>query len=458
MTNADLDLLLKTIGFVGIFLMIGTILRAKVKIFQKLFLPACVIGGTIALILGPRMLGILPFTDQIMTTASNLPGKLFGIIIAALPMCAKKLTKSELLKSTDAIMIGLVITMISALQFAVGFLVNVVCSGAGIELYAGYGTEMMLGFCGGHGTASAIGSYFDGLGQDYGAVAQGVGMTFATLGMVGGILIGIWIINIMARKGYTQYITNPDNLPVEMKVGLIEKEEDRPSAGQQTTAGGAIDTLGLHFGFIMMVVAFGYFVYDIIQKYQVPVLIYMSSWFWMLVAMYIVWPIVRAFGGDKYFDPNIKSKIQGGVTDVVVCAAIMSMPIETVLQYWLPILVTLILGFLCTVPVILFLHRRYLQEDWLEKSMGPLGMMTGDFITGVLMTRMVDPDFKSNAMGDFSIAYALNTFYCVAMVAIIFPYVVTNGAMSAFLFTGVHAVILAIGVVVFGKITKRRRK
>ena len=88
--------------------------------------------------------------------------------------------------------------------------------------------------------------------------------------------------------------------------------------------------------------------------------------------------------------------------------------------------------------------------------MGPLGMMTGDFITGVLMTRMVDPDFKSNAMGDFSIAYALNTFYCVAMVAIIFPYVVTNGAMSAFLFTGVHAVVLAIGVVVFGKITKHK--
>lgn len=456
MGNSDLDLFLKTLAIIGIFLMIGTVLRAKVKLFQKLFLPACVIGGVIGLILGPRMLGILPITDEIMTTASNIPGKFFGVIIAALPMCAKKLSKSELLKSTDAIMIGLVITMISAVQFAVGFLVNVVCTAAGIEIYPGYGTEMMMGYCGGHGTASAIGGYFDSLGQDYGAVAQGVGMTFATIGMVGGILIGIWVINIMSRKGYTRYITNPDNLPVEMKVGLIEKEEDRPSAGKQTTAGGAIDTLGLHFGFIITVVGIGYFIYDLIQKFQIPVLVYMNSWFWMLMTMYAVWPIVRALGADKYFDPEIKSKIQGGFTDFVVCAAIISMPIETVLQYWIPIVVTAVLGFLCTVPTILILHRRYLKEDWLEKSMGPLGMMTGDFITGVLLTRMVDPDFKSNAMGDFSIAYSLNTFYCVAMVAIIFPYVVANGAMSSFLFTGAHAVILGICIIVFGKITRRK--
>ena len=63
----------------------------------------------------------------------------------------------------------------------------------------------------------------------------------------------------------------------------------------------------------------------------------------------------------------------------------------------------------------------YLSKDWIEKSMGPLGMLTGDFITGVLLTRMVDPDFKSEAMGDFSIAYSINTFYCVAMLAILFP-------------------------------------
>ena len=107
------------------------------------------------------------------------------------------------------------------------------------------------------------------------------------------------------------------------------------------------------------------------------------------------------------------------------------MPLEAIMAYWLPILITAILGFIITVPPILFLDKHLLQEDWVEKSMGPLGMMTGDFITGMMLTRMVDPDFKSNAIADFSIAYSINTFYCVAMLAVVYPYVVTKGAMSA---------------------------
>lgn len=457
MTGAQIDILLKTMAVIGIFLVIGTVLRAKVKLFQKLFLPACVIGGILGLILGPRMLGILPISEEMMTTASNMPGRLFAVIIAAMPMCAQKLKKGELLKRFDAINMGIIITLVSALQFAIGFLVNVIFNAAGSPIYAGYGAEMMIGFCGGHGTASTVGGIFENLGQDYWEVAQGVAMTFSTIGMVGGILLGITAINMLSRRGCTNYVENPNNLPEEMKTGLYKNREDQPSAGRITTAGGAIDTLGLHLAYIFLDIGIGYFIASVIKKYQVPYLTSLSTWFWMLVAMYILWPLTCKLGCDKYFDGNIKSRIQGCVTDFIVTAAIMSMPIAMIAEYWLPLLVSSLLGFAVTVPVILMLNRKFLKEDWVEKSMGPLGMMTGDFITGVLMTRMVDPDFKSDAMSDFSIAYTLNTFYCVVMVAVIFPYVVANGAMSAFLFTGAHAVILAVILVVFGIWSKRQK-
>ena len=455
MTVVQIEVLLKTMALIGAFLMIGTFLRAKVKLFQKLFLPACVIGGVIALVLGPRMSGVLPIPEDLMTTASNLPGRLFALIIAAMPMCAKKLKKGEIMQRFDAVNLGIIITMISALQFAAGFLVNVVFNTLGIEIYAGYGAEMMIGFCGGHGTASTVGGIFQNLGQDYWEVAQGVAMTFSTIGMVVGILLGIGAINLLSRRGLTHYVSNPNDLPEEMKTGLYRNAGGRPSAGQLTTAGGSIDTLALHLGFIFLDVGFGYVIYSLIQKYQIPYLIYLTSWFWMLIGMYILWPIVRRLGYDRYFDADIKSRIQGCVTDFIVTAAILSMPIALIAEYWLPLLVTAVLGFLVTVPSILLLCRHSMREDWVEKSMGPLGMMTGDFITGVLLTRMVDPDFKSDAMGDFSIAYTLNTFYCVVMVAVIFPYVVTKGAMSALLFTGAHAVILILLLIVFGRWTKR---
>ena len=79
MTGSQIDVLLKTMALVGTLLLIGTFLRAKVSLFQNLFLPACVIGGIIGLILGPRMLGVLPISDEIMTTASNMPGRFFAL-------------------------------------------------------------------------------------------------------------------------------------------------------------------------------------------------------------------------------------------------------------------------------------------------------------------------------------------------------------------------------------------
>ena len=42
MTGSQIDVLLKTMALVGTLLLIGTFLRAKVSLFQNLFLPACV--------------------------------------------------------------------------------------------------------------------------------------------------------------------------------------------------------------------------------------------------------------------------------------------------------------------------------------------------------------------------------------------------------------------------------
>ena len=40
MTGSQIDVLLKTMALVGTLLLIGTFLRAKVSLFQNLFLPA----------------------------------------------------------------------------------------------------------------------------------------------------------------------------------------------------------------------------------------------------------------------------------------------------------------------------------------------------------------------------------------------------------------------------------
>ena len=50
MTSAMLTDFLKSMALLGAFLLLGVFLRAKVKILQKAFIPASVIGGFLLLI------------------------------------------------------------------------------------------------------------------------------------------------------------------------------------------------------------------------------------------------------------------------------------------------------------------------------------------------------------------------------------------------------------------------
>ena len=54
------------------FIAVGQLLRAKVPLVQKFFIPPSMIAGFIALALGAQGLGILPFSENIGSYASVL--------------------------------------------------------------------------------------------------------------------------------------------------------------------------------------------------------------------------------------------------------------------------------------------------------------------------------------------------------------------------------------------------
>ena len=124
---ASLVLILKAVGILSGFLLLGTILRAKVPVFQNLYLPASVIGGFIALILGPRLLGWLPFSDEIMDTIGSMPSVLITPVFAAIPMCLylKKNGNSILKTSNDAIVMTMILGGFFMFQCVLGIIAAV---------------------------------------------------------------------------------------------------------------------------------------------------------------------------------------------------------------------------------------------------------------------------------------------------------------------------------------------
>lgn len=449
---------IRAFGLCGGLLLLGTFLRAKIKFFQNLYIPACVIGGVIGLILSPTVMGsyaILPITDETNIILSKIGPTLFMLIMAGLPMCSAKLSVKTLKEKTDVWLLALLISIIFALQFAIGFAANWFFDKIGMTTYPVFGSELAQGYTGGHSIAGMVGATLEGL--PYSEVSVGVTLTTATVGIIGGIIWGIVLINYAARKGYTHYIKSPAEIPQEMKTGFYKSVEDQPSMGKQTTVSSSIDSVALHLSLMLIVTLFGYMINDLVQANQVPILKEFSAWVYMLLGMYIVWPIICRLGLDKHFNGETKSKITGTITEFIVISAIISIPLALVMKYWIQIVTICVLGLIFTPLVLWLFAKRYFKEDWVEKIMGPMGMNHGDFITGVLLIKMVDPEMKSNAIEDFSLGYTLHNFYALALFVFIYPYVINHGAGAGALMCMAHVAIMTALTIILGRIFKREK-
>ena len=65
--------------------------------------------------------------------------------------------------------------------------------------------------------------------------------------------------------------------------------------------------------------------------------------------------------------------------------------------------------------------------------MGPLGCLTGVYITGMLLTKMADPDLKTPALKDYSMGYTLSSFFAIPLYAFLIAFTYSNGAFAGML-------------------------
>ncbi|MDZ4059364.1 MAG: sodium:glutamate symporter, partial [Bacteroidales bacterium] len=222
------------IGLIFGLILIGKLIRVKVKFIQKLFIPPSLIAGFLGLAAGPNGFDILPFSDQLGTYA----GILIALVFAALPLSSPKFSFKEVSGRVGPIWAYAQLGML--LQWSIMglfglFVLNIIWP----ELNSAFGIMLPTGFYGGHGTAAAIGSAFDGLGWDE---AKSLAMTTATAGVVIAIIMGLIMVKRAARRGETSFIKDFADLPDDLRSGLTPPEK-RESAGMSTTSSISIDSL-----------------------------------------------------------------------------------------------------------------------------------------------------------------------------------------------------------------------
>jgi len=299
------------------------------------------------------------------------------------------------------------ITGIAVLQYAVGMIVTVY----GLcylypELPQQFGLMMATGFYGGHGTAAAVGKALENLGV---ANMTDLGNTTATVGIVGGILTGMIIVNWGTRKGYTHYVENPSELPVELRTGLIPPEKQKAS-GRVTISSICLDPMAFHLGIVLLAALGGYYLskYFLVWTKYLGYGIAIPDFCTALLFGFIVNKILNKTGAHEYVDRYTVSRIQGTSTDFLMVSGIGSLNLKVVLDYAVPLLAVCLVGFLVTWWWFIYVGGKSSPEDWFERNMMVWGHATGVAATGVLLQRVVDPDLKSRGIEDSGISDLFN--------------------------------------------------
>ena len=169
-----------------------------------------------------------------------------------------------------------------------------------------------LGYVGGHGTAGLLATMLQNAGLGYWQDAQGVAITTATFGLVGGILLGMLLINISSRKGHTSILKKVSDIPQSYKIGYIKDESKQSSMGRETTLSASVDSLAFHLAIILMVCGLSYFVVDTVKTHNIFLLKEISIWAYAIVFMFIVWGIMLKLKldflvDDRTIDTHIKN-------------------------------------------------------------------------------------------------------------------------------------------------------
>ncbi|MDP3397853.1 MAG: sodium/glutamate symporter [Bacteroidales bacterium] len=382
------------LGIIFALLLAGKLIRVKVKFIQKLFIPPSLIAGFLGLALGPNGFGLLPFSGQLGTYA----GILIALVFAALPLSSPKFSFKEVAGRVGPIWAYAQLGML--IQWAVmGLFGLFVLNFIWPQLNPAFGVMLPTGFYGGHGTAAAIGSAFEGLGWDE---AKSLGMTTATTGVVVAIILGLIMVKWAAARGETKFIKDFSDLPDDLRTGLIPVEK-RESAGQVTTSSISIDSLAFHLAFVFVVALIGYLLSQGVKYYypKLEIPVFSASF----IVGLIFKKIFDATKVSDYICPNQTSRLSSTFTDLLVACGVASIQLSVVVKYAVPLIILILTGIAVVWLITFYLGRRLCKTYWFERSIFAWGWWTGTMAMGIALIRIVDPKMESKAMDDYALAY-----------------------------------------------------
>ncbi len=494
MSTAILVFILVSVG-----LILGKLLLIVLPILRKSFVPSSILGGLIALLGGPEVWGrIVPNQpggipgQAVYDACAQLPGFLISVVFAAL-FLGKKIPPLRAVwhRAGPQVAFG---QAIAWGMYMVGLGVTMVLLTPLFGVPPAFGTLLEIGFEGGHGTAAGLEGTFKSVGW---AEGKDLALGVATVGIVTGILIGMLLINWAARSGQTVLLTSAGTFrqdeeldPVSLAAlsgssvavggGSGTRSDHANQPVQQSSLGGAplesdgassnrfavssIEPISLHVAIVGCSVGVGAGLLLALQFLERQTLGRLG---WQALLDHMPLFPLAMIGGiivqrwiSRYFSrlPLRRAtyvQLQNVALDYLIVAAMASLSLKTLAANWQPLAILVFCGVAWILIMFLFFAPRMLPDFWFERGIGDLGQSLGMTATGLLLMKIVDPDYRSPAYEAFGYKQLLfEPFVGGGLVtAMAVPLVVKQGPLPLLAL----ATVLTIGWIGFGLTVFGRR-
>jgi len=390
------------ISSLAVFLLIGVILRAKISFFQKFLIPSCLIGGFVAMIL--RNLELIQLSHS---TLEIFVYHLFNISFISVGLTqVSKTRKKETGKNKIAgpLGMGLIQGVIFPLQAIIGGLFTLLFIYLGLELFPSFGFLAPLGFIEGPGQALSIGQSWEQIAAHIYTNAATVGLTFAAIGFFFAFFVGVPLVDWGIKKGLSDQ--TPKVLPTDFIKGVISKSQEKKQAGFETTHPANIDSLSFHFALVGLAYMLTYGLVKMLTTIipgDVAKMIWGFFFFFGLIVAVIIRLIINKLDLGYLVDKEIQKRITGWSVDFLIVATIAAIEVAIVWTYLLPISIIASVTGISTLFVVLYLGKRMWTRYALERTVGIFGTVTGTVPSGLLLIRILDPDFKTPVAMDLGL-------------------------------------------------------
>jgi len=407
------------LGIIALSLLLATLIRARIRFFQRFLIPNSLTAGFILLIfynyiagylgIGTEHLGDLIYhllsLSFIAMGLRNTPGRGAGkrVLSTGLMIMASFSFQALLGIALTFLFIALVIPAMSP----------------------SFGLFIPLGFEMGPGQAYSIGIGWEEMGF---AGAGTIGLTFAALGFLWACFGGVFLINLGIRKGWLGSKHREMLTAARVRSGIYGRAEKPPAGSRLTTETEAIDTLSFNLGAVFVV----YFLTFLLLKAltyllsfagtegrELAVNLWGISFIFAALLALGTKQLFRALKVDHILDSGSLTRIAGSSVDILVAAAVGAISLVIVARYLLPILVMALLAGLLTTGYVLWFASRLFDENRFQRAMVIYGGSTGTMPTGLALLRILDPEFETPAAVDYmygsGVAFVLVIPYILAI-------------------------------------------